>query len=104
MTFADLLPGQVLALCHDITSETDWQNGLSEAKQLGRLNVRIYNAGLMLDSAFESVPVEELRLQYMIKIEGPFIGLQGDIPLMKAAVAVHGALPSETVRQSRQPP
>lgn len=88
-------PGeQITPLRHDVTSEADWQAVFAVAKQLGRLDILVNNAGIMLDTRFEEAPVEELRLQYRIHVEGPFIGMQGAIPLMKAAVADHGAMPA----------
>lgn len=92
--YADQPGERIIPLRHDVTSETDWQAVFAVAKRLGRLDVLVNNAGIMLDTRFEEAPVEELRLQYRIHVEGPFIGMQGAIPLMKAAVAEHGALPS----------
>ncbi len=85
---------QVTTLRHDVTSESDWQQVFALAKSCGRLDVLVNNAGIMLDSRFEEAPIEELRLQYRINVEGPFIGMQGAIPLMKAAIAEHDAAPS----------
>lgn len=92
--YADAPADQVTTLRHDVTAQADWQRVFDAARALGRLDVLVNNAGIMLDSRFLDAPVEELRAQYRIHVEGPFIGMQGAIPLMKAAIASHGALPS----------
>ncbi|MCC6143295.1 MAG: SDR family oxidoreductase [Candidatus Hydrogenedentes bacterium] len=91
---ADFSAEEVTGLRHDVTSEADWQSVFAVAQARGRLDILVNNAGIMLDSRFLDAPVEELRLQYRIHVEGPFIGMQGAIPLMMATVAEHGALPS----------
>lgn len=90
----DTQRGEIIGLRHDVTSADDWTAVFAAAERLGRLDVLVNNAGIMLDSRFETAPIDELRLQYRINVEGPFLGMQGAIPLMRKAVAEHGAAPA----------
>ncbi len=88
------MAGEVLALTHDVTSAEDWDRVFETVRSLGRLDVLVNNAGIMLAGPFEQASIEDLRRQYRINVEGPFMGMQGAIPLMKASVADHQARPS----------
>ncbi len=84
----------IKSLSHDVTSADDWAAVFAEANAQGRLDILVNNAGVMLDGAFEGAPVEALRRQYAINVEGPFLGMQGALPLMKRAIAEHNARPA----------
>ena len=83
----DAGPGQVHALRHDVTAEGDWATVIARAESLGGLDILVNNAGIMLDTPFERAPLDDLRLQYRINVEGPFIGMQAALPLMEQTVA-----------------
>lgn len=79
--------GSVETLRHDVLAEDDWAQVIARAEAAGRLDVLVNNAGIMLDTPFERAPVEDLRRQYGINVEGPFIGMQAAIPLMRSTVS-----------------
>jgi NAD(P)-dependent dehydrogenase (short-subunit alcohol dehydrogenase family) len=54
----------------------------------------VNNAGIMLARGFAEAPVEDLRAQYRINVEGPFVGMQTFLPLLRETAAKHGAKPS----------
>ncbi|CAB3773365.1 hypothetical protein GQ57_36515 [Burkholderia sp. MSh2] len=81
-------------LTHDVTSEEDWGNALSAVAENGRLDGLVNNAGIMLDGKFDSSAVDDLRLQYRINVEGPFLGMQSTLPLMRKTIQDHNAHPS----------
>lgn len=86
--------GSITTLRHDVTSQADWREVFAAVRSLGRLDVLVNNAGIMLAGPFEDAPLDDLRRQYQINVEGPFMGMQGAIPLMKESIAKHGARPS----------
>ncbi len=80
---------------HDVTSEADWRSVHDLVRsRFGRLDVLVNNAGIMLARPFLEAPVEDLRAQYRINVEGPYVGMQAFIPLMKETAAQHAAKPS----------
>lgn len=86
--------GRVHALRHDVTQEGDWAEVVRLAEGLGGLDILVNNAGIMLDTPFMRAPVEDLRLQYRINVEGPFMGMQAAIPLMEKTAASKGSTAS----------
>ena len=94
-TIAGLPQGAATALAHDVTSEADWDRIFAHVRdQHGRLDILVNNAGIMLNAPFEAAPIEHLRRQQRVNVESVFMGMQGAVPLMKAAMASHGAHPS----------
>jgi len=84
-----------LAARLDVTSETDWQAAEQLVRErCGRLDVLVNNAGIMLARPFLEAPVEDLRLQYRVNVEGPYLGMRTFIPLLQDTAAKHGAKPS----------
>jgi NAD(P)-dependent dehydrogenase (short-subunit alcohol dehydrogenase family) len=80
-----------IASYHDVTDAAGWQAILSDAEsKFGRLDFLINNAGIMMSSPFADTPVEHLRRQYQINVEGPFIGMQTVIPLMERTIQASG--------------
>jgi NAD(P)-dependent dehydrogenase (short-subunit alcohol dehydrogenase family) len=86
--------GTIKTMGHDVTSESDWRQVFATVEDLGRLDILVNNAGVMIAGHFQDAPLEHLRRQYRINVEGPFIGMQGAIPLMKASIVSHGARPA----------
>jgi NAD(P)-dependent dehydrogenase (short-subunit alcohol dehydrogenase family) len=80
---------------HDVTSEADWQAAHALVRErFGRLDVLVNNAGIMLARGFMEAPVEDLRLQYRVNVEGPYVGMRTFVPLLLETAAKHGAKPS----------
>lgn len=95
LTIAALAGDGHLGIAHDVTSEADWQRVRATVEQrCARLDVLVNNAGIMLARAFMDAPLEDLRAQYRINVEGPFIGMQAFIPLLRATAEAHGTKPS----------
>ena len=92
---ADLGNADHVSARHDVTSESDWQvvHELIQSRY-ARLDVLVNNAGIMLANEFMASPLADLRLHQRINVEGPYIGMQTFIPLMKETAARHGAKPS----------
>ena len=79
----------------DVTSEADWLAVRERAgAAFARLDVLVNNAGIMLARPFMESPLEDLRVQQRINVEGPYIGMQTFIPMLKATAAMHGTKPS----------
>jgi NAD(P)-dependent dehydrogenase (short-subunit alcohol dehydrogenase family) len=80
-----------VALVHDVTDVQAWQTVVAEAEnRFGRLDFLINNAGIMLSSPFTSTPIDHLRRQFQINVEGPFIGMQTALPLLERTVQLSG--------------
>lgn len=77
-----VLASKAHVLKHDVTEEGDWADVTKLAEEVGQLDILVNNAGIMLDTPFASAPIEDLRLQYRINVEGPFIGMQSCAPLL----------------------
>lgn len=86
-------PGRITGVAHDVSSEADWRAVMAAAQEVGRLDILINNAGVMRAHPFEEATLGDLREQMRINVEGPFIGMQQAIPLMKATRARHGLGP-----------
>ena len=84
-----------LAARLDVTSEAEWHR-LRERTQaeFARLDVLVNNAGIMLARSFMDSPLDDLRLQYRVNVEGPYIGMQTFIPLLQHTRTTHGTSPS----------
>jgi NAD(P)-dependent dehydrogenase (short-subunit alcohol dehydrogenase family) len=94
-TAAKLAGDAHFALRHDVTSADDWRAAEGAVRaRYGRLDVLVNNAGIMLARRFEDASVEDLRAQYRINVEGPWVGMSTFVPLMKETAAAHGARPS----------
>ena len=79
----------------DVTSEADWHSVRDRTQAaFARLDMLVNNAGIMLARSFMESPLDDLRLQYRINVEGPYIGMQTFIPLLQHTSATHGTKPS----------
>ena len=79
----------------DVTNEADWLRARERIQAaFARLDVLVNNAGIMLARSFMASPLDDLRLQYRINVEGPYMGMQTLIPLLQHTHASHGTSPS----------
>ena len=83
---AEAIGGAVRVQRHDVTREKDW-SALYEAiaRDRGRLDVLVNNAGIMIAKPFEQAGIDVLRRQLAINVESVYLGMQGAVPLMRAA-------------------
>jgi len=77
----------VAALGHDVASEEDWARVYATiAQDAGHLDILVNNAGIMMAKPFEQANIDILRRQLRINVESVYLGMQGAIPLMRAAI------------------
>src|SRR5579859_3152194 len=57
------MAGDVVALTHDVTDPDAWGHVFTTVRALGRLDVLVNNAGVMLAGPFEETSIEDLRRQ-----------------------------------------
>ena len=88
--------GAFHTLTHDVTAQADWDRVFAQVAQQanGQLHGLVNNAGIMLAGPFDQASVADLQRQYRINVEGPFMGMQGALPLMRAAVQAQGGTAS----------
>ena len=88
--------GPIQTLTHDVTEQADWNRVFAHVSGHtgGQLHGLVNNAGIMLAGPFDEASVDDLRRQYRINVEGPFMGMQGALPLMRAAVRKQGGTAS----------
>jgi NAD(P)-dependent dehydrogenase (short-subunit alcohol dehydrogenase family) len=79
--------GTGIATCrHDVASEEDWDATIATVAQMhGRLDILVNNAGIMMAKPFADAGIEMLRRQFAINVESVYLGMQGALPLMRAA-------------------
>jgi len=71
-------------LRHDVSSEADWRSVMAAVQQrLGRLDVLVNNAGILLAGDMESGRLEDFSRLLKINTESVFIGCQQGIAAMK---------------------
>lgn len=83
--------GCIRAVVHDVTEQRDWNRLFEQiGEEGGQLHGLVNNAGIMLAGSFERSSIEDLWRQYRINVEGPFMGMQGALPLMRNRIRTHG--------------
>ena len=81
------LGGDVLTATHDVTSADAWHAVFGQAgAAFGRLDILVNNAGIMMSKPFADAGIDVLRRQMAINVEGIYMGMQGVLPLMRAAI------------------
>ena len=76
------IPGAIF-LQQDVRDEERWSAVVDETvKKLGRLDVLVNNAGLVIFQNVESATLADFRLQLAVMAEGTFLGMKHAIPAM----------------------
>ncbi|MET0365302.1 MAG: SDR family oxidoreductase [Sphingobium sp.] len=84
---ADSLGAGITTCRHDVASEEEWASVFATVEQEhGRLDILVNNAGIMMAKPFEEAGVDILRRQLRINVESVYLGMQGALPLLKAAI------------------
>ncbi|MFT3802233.1 MAG: SDR family oxidoreductase [Burkholderiaceae bacterium] len=93
-TIADA-DGSITTQVHDVTEQRDWDRlfGLV-GERSDALHGLVNNAGIMLAGPFDQSSIEDLRLQYRINVEGPYMGMIGALPLMRRSRRANGGTAS----------
>ncbi|BBF71646.1 MAG: NAD(P)-dependent oxidoreductase [Sphingobium sp.] len=84
---ASMLGDDVVTLHHDVSSEADWAAVFAavEAKH-GRIDILVNNAGIMIARPFAEAGIDLLRKQQRVNVDSVYLGMQGVLPLMRAAL------------------
>ena len=79
--------GQALFVPLDVTSESDWQKGISATvARLGKLDILVNNAGIgSVKRRVEEVPLEDWDRVMEVNAKGVFLGTRAAIPEMRKA-------------------
>jgi NAD(P)-dependent dehydrogenase (short-subunit alcohol dehydrogenase family) len=94
-TAAALPGGGHASLQHDVGDPSAWRAVSEQVRsRFGRLDVLVNNAGIMIARPFLESPIEDLRAQHRINVEGPYLGMQTFVPLMQETATRYGAKPS----------
>lgn len=76
------------AMTLDVSSPDDWARTYAEVNAAhGQLHILVNNAGIMMSTPFERAPLGHLHRQQAINVDSLYAGMQGAIPLMRAARA-----------------
>ncbi|MFN3817694.1 SDR family NAD(P)-dependent oxidoreductase [Blastomonas sp.] len=77
-----------ILLKHDVSRDEDWDAVYSQVHaRFGALHVLVNNAGVMIAKPFEQAGIDILRRQLSINVDSVYLGMQGALPLMRAAIA-----------------
>lgn len=80
----DLGTNTVTACCHDVTSEADWMNVISLAKdRMGGLSVLVNNAGIVLNGSVEDFTLDEWHRGMSVNVDSVFLGCKHALPLLR---------------------
>ena len=73
---------------HDVSSEADWAAVFAAvARDYSQIDILVNNAGIMMAKPFADAGIDILRRQMSINVESVYLGMQGALPLMRAALA-----------------
>jgi 3(or 17)beta-hydroxysteroid dehydrogenase len=76
--------GKVLALQHDVTSESGWGRVIDETlARFGRLDVLVNNAGVIIYKKIEDTSLAEWQWLMRVNLDGVFLGTKSAITAMK---------------------
>jgi NAD(P)-dependent dehydrogenase (short-subunit alcohol dehydrogenase family) len=83
------------AVAHDVTSAESWARLYAAiTSRHARLDILVNNAGIMMSRPFAEAPLSFLQRQQSINVESIYMGMQGALPLMRAAQAAGATSPS----------
>lgn len=78
------VPGAAAALALDVTRELAWKQVIDEiTARYGRLDVLVNNAGTATREPIEQCSLEHWRSMFAVNAEGPFLGVQACLPLLR---------------------
>jgi len=76
--------GNAAFIEHDVRSPADWQSVFQETlSRFGKLNTLVNNAGIQITRPLEDISLDEWRNMFSVNTEGPFLGTQQAIAVMK---------------------
>ncbi|KUO71553.1 MAG: hypothetical protein APF81_11305 [Desulfosporosinus sp. BRH_c37] len=80
------LGGEALALVHDVSSEQEWKNVISQTvNHFGALNILVNNAGIYAIEGIEDTSLEVWEKLQEINTRSVFLGMKYAIPEMRKA-------------------
>lgn len=72
-------------MCHDVTKPEDWQAIETLIRQKwGRLDALVNNAGISIVTKFETTPLADFHKVNAVNVDGPILGTQILLDLLKA--------------------
>ncbi len=81
---AKMIGDNAIALKHDVTSESQWQEVLAETKnKLGGLNILVNNAGIGAGSDVEATDFDTWKLVHSVDLDSVFLGCKYAIKYME---------------------
>ncbi len=77
-------PGRAFAFRHDVTSEENWKQVISDSSaEMGGLNVLVNNAGIGSLGSVEDETLEMFRRVQSVDVDSIFLGCKYAIPVMR---------------------
>ncbi len=85
---ATAIGGGAQALQLDVSSPDDWTRVYGTiGREHGHLHALVNNAGIMMSARFQDAPIATLHRQQAINVDSLYAGMQGALPLLRAARA-----------------